>query len=145
MWQVYDEARIAKYFFPRNDKIKARNAMKLSRLQLSRFIRIITGHNQLKYYMSKLDSSISPLCRFCREADETFHHFVFDCPSLFFSRQEIFLDLDMNWTVDKLIKFSYLPHINSLLDPNSVQDIRLTDSESDSQLSANSNSIDNPS
>ena len=138
LWNAYPAARMTKYFFPRNDALKARHAMTLSRLQLGRFIRIITGHNKLRYFHSKMDSTVSPLCRFCHGEVETFHHFVFECPSLFFSRRDIFLDtppdMDMNWSVDKLLAFSYLPHINSLLDPHSVHTITLvqTDSETDS-------------
>ena len=138
MWQAYPAARMTKYFFPRNDMLKARHAMSLSRLQLGRFIRIITGHNKLRYFLSKMDHTVSPFCRFCSEEMETFHHFVFECPSLFFSRRDVFLDalpdMDMNWSVEKLLAFSYLPHINTLLDPHSVHSITLvqTDSETDS-------------
>ena len=134
IWQEYPAARMTKYFFPRTDKLKSKQAMKLSRLQLGRFIRIITGHNQLRYYQSKITPTLSPLCRFCSEKVETFHHFVFECPSLFFSRRQIFLDTppdtDMHWVVQEVLDFSYLQHINVLLDPNSVHTIVLTDSES---------------
>ena len=134
IWAEYPEARMTKYFFPRNDKEKAKAACKLTRLQLGRFVRAITGHNNLRYYQSKIDITLSPICRFCQDDMETFHHFVFECPSLHFSRQEVFLDqlpdMDMNWSVSNILKFSYLPHINRLFDPNAVHDIRLVDTES---------------
>ena len=134
-WNTYPDARMTKYFFPRQCALKSKKICKLSRLQLGRFVRIITGHNNLRYYQSKLDINVSAYCRFCLQQPETFHHFVFECPSLHFSRQRIFLDclpnVQMNWDVDKLLAFSYLPHINSLLDPNSVHDIRLEDTDSE--------------
>ena len=136
-WRDYEGARMTKYFFPRNDKDRARKIYHLSRLQLGRMIRILTGHNNLRYYQSKLDHQISPFCRFCTQEPETFHHFVFECPSLFHSRREIFLDhlpdLDMNWSVQQVLDFSYLNHINRLLDPNSVHDIHLVDTESEGE------------
>ena len=81
--------------------------------------------------------------------NETFHHFVFECPSLYFSRQNIFLDnlpdTNLSWSVSKLLAFSYLPHINVLLDPNAVHDIILTDSESEIELEDdNEETVDDP-
>ena len=136
-WELYSEARMTKYFFKRPDAEKARKIYHLSRLQLGRFVRIITGHNQLRYFQSKIDIQLSPLCRFCGEDMETFHHFVFQCPALFHSRREIFGDClpdqDMNWSVKSILDFSYLPHINRLFDPNAVHDIQLVDTESEGE------------
>ena len=134
-WQEYTEARMTKYFFPRQNKEKAKTACKLSRLQLGRYVRIITGHNNLRYYQSQLDITLSPQCRFCNSDFETFHHFIFECPSLHFSRQQIFLDnlpdTEENWKVKEVLEFSYLPHINRLLDPNNVHNIHLEDTDSE--------------
>ena len=136
-WSEYEDGRMMKYFFPRNDKLKAREIIKLLHLGLGRFIRIISGHNNSRYYQFRLDNTVSPLCRFCANDMETFHHFVFQRPALFFSRQQIFLDQlpdqDINWSVSKILAFSYLDHINRLLDPNSVHDIVLCDSSSESE------------
>ena len=136
-WEEYGEARMTKYFFPKPDCQKSKQIYNLSRLQLGRFVRIITGHNQLQYFQSKANCQLSPLCRFCNEDMETFHHFVFECPSLFHSRRGVFVDnlpdKDMNWSVSKLLEFSYLPHINRLLDPNSVHDIQLVDTDSEDE------------
>lgn len=145
-WNEYGEACMTKYFFPRHDKSKAKQAYSQSRLRLGRFVRIISGHNNLRYYQSKLDVSISPICRFCGEEPETFHHFVFECPALFHSRRRIFLDQlpdrDMNWSVKSLLEFSYLPHIHRLLDPNSVHDIHLVDTESEQESESDADDVD---
>ena len=93
--------------------------MKLSRLQLARFIRIISGHNSLFYFRSKVDPEIKPTCRFCLEEDETFHHLVTDCPRYERKRVEYFYDNiitnDHKWSIKSLIDFSFLPGIDSAM------------------------------
>ena len=85
--------------------------MCLSRLQLGRLVRIVSGHNALKYYNHVLDETLSPTCRLCGMADETFHHLATDCPGTLRDRQEVFGDKDilhnMDWKVDELLDFSY--------------------------------------
>ena len=68
-FEQYNGARMGKLFYNGPDSIKAGYVMKLSRLQLARFIRIISGHNSLFYFRSKVDPDIKPTCRFCLEED----------------------------------------------------------------------------
>ena len=93
---------------------------RLSRAHLSRFIRIISGHNSLFYFRHKVDNDISPTCRFCMEEDECFFHLVNDCPRFFLTRRDIFLDQsicnDHEWSVRQLIDFSFSPGINAALE-----------------------------
>ena len=93
--------------------------MKLSRLQLARFIRIISGHNSLCYFRSKVDGDISPLCRFCLEDNETFDHFVRYCPRFYTLRTQYFLDEiitnNHEWSIRDLNDFSYTPGIDAAL------------------------------
>ena len=49
-WNDYSEARMTKIWYGTQDKFRAKEVCNLSRLQLGRFIRIITGHNALRYY-----------------------------------------------------------------------------------------------
>ena len=89
-------------------------------MELSRFVRIVSGHNGLFYFKSKIDPEINPQCRFCLEADETFFHLVTDCPRFRADREDIFLDTvisnDMSWSVKKLLNFSNLAGIRDALD-----------------------------
>ena len=107
----------------------------MSRLQLGRLIRIITGHKKLKYHSSVIDPLLSPFCSFCGTEPETFFHFVSSCPMLqnlriqYFSHRNIFADL--NWKISELLDFSYETCINDLLDPHDVHNIDLADTESD--------------
>ena len=87
-WQRYPHARQTKFFYPESDKQMGKLAMELTRPQLGRFIRIITGHNNLLYHRSNIDPDIDPMCRFCGEVQETFIHFFTDCPALWHARND---------------------------------------------------------
>ena len=134
-WQDYTEARMSKKWYANQDKHRAKEVCQLSRLKLGRLVRIVTGHNALRYYNHVLDETLSPVCRLCGMADETFHHLATECSETLRDRRDIFRDKDvlvnMDWEVDELLEFSYLPRINNLLDPNGVHDIHLTDTESE--------------
>ena len=136
-WLDYDDARMSKKWYNTQDKHRAREVCQLSRLKLGRLIRIVSGHNALKYYNHVLDETLSPACRLCNMADETFHHLATECPRTHQNRQEVFGNKDilnnMDWEVDELLDFSYRDQINSLLDPNNVHDIRLSDTESEGE------------
>ena len=134
-WNEYDEARMSKYWYGNQDKFRAKEVCNLSRLQLGRFVRIITGHNALRYFNHVLDNSLSPACRLCSNADETFHHLATECTGTRHLRRQFFGDRDilqnMEWDVHEVLEFSYADEINTLLDPNNVHDIRLVDTDSD--------------
>ena len=77
-WTRYPHARQTKFFYPESDKQLGKQTMALTRPQLGRFIRIVTGHNNLLYHTSNINPDLDPMCRFCREKQETFIHF-FTC------------------------------------------------------------------
>ena len=105
--------------------------MKLSRAQLARFVRIISGHNSLFYFRSKIDEE----CRFCREDNETFEHFANTCPRFIqFRRDTLYNQLITNdhmWSVQMLIVFSYLPGINDALEGDTRLNLHLQYEDSD--------------
>ena len=111
---------MTKEFFQGPNKAQAKYVLKLGRLDLARFIKLITGHNGLFYFKSKIDPVISPLCRFCLEQNETFYHLLHDCPRHRNNRQLIFLDeipdFNTNWSVRALLSFSKLTGIRDALD-----------------------------
>ena len=67
--------------------------MQLTRFQLGRYIRIITGHNNLLYHRSNINPDINPMCRFCNETQETFIHFISDCPALWQEQQQLMAEI----------------------------------------------------
>ena len=116
----YEGTRMGKIFYNGPDKLKAKHIFKLSRVQLGRFVRIISGHNALFYFQSKVDNNVSALCRFCEEADETFFHLLTECPRFLCDRNDILQDEiitnDHFWSIRKLLDFSLLPGINDALE-----------------------------
>ena len=49
---------------------------------MKRLVEIVTGHNNLSYFPFEVDPDVNPLCRFWEEENETFHHYITDCPRL---------------------------------------------------------------
>ena len=119
-WNQSKTANHARSFYARPDTSKAKRVYKLARLELGRFARIITGHNNLNFFQNKLGLSPTRSCRYCNTADETITHFLTACPVFVMQRRDVLLDkiptADMQWSVRSLIDFSYIPGINLALE-----------------------------
>jgi hypothetical protein len=90
------------------DKERSKQVMKLGRYNIGRVTRMVTGHNALGYFQSKIDGEISPICRFCEEENETFWHWCTECPVFREARNDSFLDKDPStgeWSVRELLDF----------------------------------------
>ena len=115
-WHTNGIAQHTKGFYSGPHSGKAKFVYKLARLELGRFVRIVTGHNNLNFFQTKIGLWNNPLCRLCGEGNETISHF-FLCPRLRAGRQDIFLDklptADMSWSVRDLLHFSYIPEVNA--------------------------------
>ena len=135
-WVDYKGARMSKQFYPGPDSNQANYILKLGRIELSRVLRLISGHNGLFYFKSKIDPVINPQCRFCLGADETFYHLITDCPAFKISRDSIFLDetidVTQNWSVRKLLDFSYLAGVREAIDGSTELRLFVTHSGMDS-------------
>ena len=109
-------ANHAKSFYKGPNPRKAKYVYKLARLELGRFARIITGHNNLGFFQTKIGLSGSPMCRFCGGGQETITHLLRECPCFELARRDLFKDRlptpDMEWSVRGLLDFSYLPRLN---------------------------------
>ena len=95
---------------------KAKFAIKLARLELGRFGRLITGHNNLNFFQTKIGLWGDPLCRLCRRNDET----IMTAQGFLTYRRETLLNNiptpDMKWSVRALLEFSYIPAVNAALE-----------------------------
>ena len=115
-WTNYEGAVHTKQFYSAPCPRKAKYVYNLARLELGRFIRLITGHNNLNYFQHRLGLQESSSCRFCNTATETYRHLVTECPRWRLTRVDLFQDRDpcsdMSWSVRKLLDFSYNPAIN---------------------------------
>ena len=70
-WERYGEARHTRTFYLCPNPAKAKYVYKLARLELGRFVRVVTGHNNLSSFQNKLGLAPPASCRLCGEGDET--------------------------------------------------------------------------
>ena len=127
-WQRYPHARQTKYFYPRQNKKYGKEVMKFTRFQLTRYIHIVTGHNNLLYHKSNMNPDIDQTCRFCGEQKETFIHFFSDCPALWRAREEAEHGEPGGHIAfqspTQLLNFSFHPRINAALElSEEVEDV----------------------
>ena len=119
-WTNSSQANHARSFYMGPDANKAKYVYKLARLELGRFIRIITGHNNLSFFQAKLGYRSTDMCSLCKEGQETITHLMNDCPKLFKQRWDILAGErplpDMRWSVRKLLDFTYVPCVNALFE-----------------------------
>jgi ribonuclease HI len=88
-WLEYGAARQTKQFFPQGCGSRSKELCKLSRIKLGTAVRVVTGHNNLNYHMSKMVPGHGNICRFCNTELETFFHFITDCDRFEVWRWEI--------------------------------------------------------
>ena len=114
-WDSHTECRQSKLFHPQQDKQIADHVILWDRLKLGRYIRAVTGHNNLLYHLHNMHNIISPICRFCLDAYEEFYHLAYHCPALWWERHLIDAqeqDRQENWTPDQIIDFALSPKLN---------------------------------
>ena len=151
-WQEDTRFVHTKQFYYSPMPAKAKHVYKLARLELGRFVRLITGHNNLNGFQTKIGLWADRTCRLCHAEEETFAHFLHDCPRLWLSRRELFPTgqptPDMQWSVRALLDFSYIPCINAAFegtwahsDPINQDDL---DTSSADLASVNTSNSSNP-
>ena len=116
-WDAYPDARQSRIFHPKISKSLSKSVIIWNKLQLSRYIRAVTGHNNLMYHVHNIDNSISSICRFCLDEREEFNHLAFHCPALWWERQEINSEdpdhsTPQDWTPLQIVHFTFYPRIN---------------------------------
>ena len=89
-WHDYPLARQTKQFFQEIDSLKSKDLYKETRIKVGKLIRVISGHNTLNYHMSLMAPGHDHRCRFCEAANETFYHYLTECPGFETLRAEIF-------------------------------------------------------
>ena len=159
-WTSYNGGRQTKQFFPTLDKKKSSQLLTLSKTQLGRLTRLISGHNNLNYHMSLCNPGHTSLCRLCKTERETFFHFITDCPVLLNTRQTYLSYWETNevtdWNMDRILSFSYVPVVNDAIEfysntdedmwsevPTDASGTDNTESE-DNNEDANNNRMDSP-
>ena len=118
-WREYPGAPQSRYFYSGQDKTKAKEICRLSRFNLGRLIRLVSGHNGFNAHRHNVDNDIDDTCRLCRLGSESFLHFITVCPSLSLDRVRIFQKSFLaptTWDVDEILEFSRLPQISFFMD-----------------------------
>ena len=145
-WQSDTSAAHTKFFYNGPSTHKAKHVYKLARLELGRFVRLITGHNNLNHFQTRIGLWGSPTCRLCGQDNESFIHLLTACPRLRLTRQDIFLDRipcnDMHWSARSLLDFSFIPTINQAFEGTWAHgdplDLPNSDQETETATSHNS-------
>ena len=87
-WKTRNTRRMTKLFYPHPNRGKSKALIKMSRNKARRVVEIRTGQNNLHYIQNKFNR-LDLLCRFCEEEEETFDHFLFECPCFETQRREM--------------------------------------------------------
>ena len=115
-WDHCGQAHHTKGFFFGPHPQKSKYIYKLARLELGRFVRVVTGHNNLNFFQAKIGLTSLEKCRFCGDGNETITHFITKCPRLLRASREFFQDCppcnDMKWSVRDILHFSFIPGVN---------------------------------
>ena len=117
-WDSYPDARQSKLYHAKLDKSRAKKVLSWNKMKLGRYIRAVTGHNNLLYHLHNIDNNISPTYRFCLDGREEFHHLANDCPALWADRQIICAQDPSHstpdrWTSDQILEFALIPKIDA--------------------------------
>lgn len=73
------------------NKLGGKKLLKLDKDILMPLTRLITGHNNLNYFINKLDYDTEPYCRFCEERTmESRTHLIMECSYFSTQRMDIF-------------------------------------------------------
>ena len=114
-WTTYPQARMSKLFLHQPTPNSSKHIMQYGRKTIGRIAKAISGHNNFNYFRSLIDpENQDPACRFCKEnKPETFDHIMLNCPTFTRARLLTIEDSD-NITIDNILKFAYIPVINSI-------------------------------
>ena len=125
-WQLqptkYKHTRI---FFPRMEPKYSKQILKLSRHDLKLLVEIITGHNNLKTFSTKIQPLTNTLCSLCNSMPETVIHLMTECPQLSNERLDLKLarfnpslstDEALAWSLPLTQEFCKLPQTQTLLE-----------------------------
>ena len=118
-WQNLETCRQTKIWFAEASNKMDKALRHFSRSDLSKLIQFITGHCNLNRHISLQDKGHSPLCRHCKDSEETPWHLVTSCPSFFSHRRNIFhgqILYSIDWSPRQLHGFCKESSIWSMLD-----------------------------
>ena len=124
-WDKRADCRQTKLWLPYISKKLSFSLLSRGRIELSKLIQLITGHNFLKRHEALVNRSEDTDCRLCLEDEETSFHVIAECPALARQRQQIFgkcfLAPPLHWTTWEVASFIREAQIGFLLDPPNIR------------------------
>ena len=121
-WIKRTDCRQTKILLPEVDLRKSKVIMGMSRENVSRIVRAVTGHDFRRKHEGLVKASQNTLCRFCEEKAESSSHIILDCPRLASKRTHYFnrplgLSITPNWEPKHLAAFLSDPIISEMEAP----------------------------
>ena len=113
-WQSRTDCRQSRMNWPKPDREKSLNLLKLQREQVGECIQMLSGHNFLKRHMFIAKEVDNPECRLCggeNDAEETSDHIIRECPALANERcrhlgKEVLDQSELGkWCIESLSRF----------------------------------------
>ena len=102
----------------------SKQILKLSRPDLKLLIEIITGHNNLRTFSTKIQTLTNTHCRFCNLAPETVIHMITECTNFKTERQKLKLNKfnpqlsttqSLTWSIPLTLEFFKTPAIHNII------------------------------
>ena len=106
------------------DPKRSKTLLNMNRVRLKRMVEIITGHNKLKSFSTKIKALTDTTCRFCKtHNNETAAHLLTECTYFNQYRQETklkyYLPLikqgQLNWSIPLTENFFDIPEVAAIL------------------------------
>ena len=120
-WEMRKDCRQTKLWFPQLSKRLSFSLLAQGRVNLSRMIQLITGHNFLNRHEALVNKTGDADCRLCLEDEETAIHVIAECPALARPRLQTFgkcfLALPLQWSIQEVASFIREAQIGFLFEP----------------------------
>ena len=125
LWQTDDNKyKHTKIFFPRMEPKYSKQILKLSRPDLKLLIEIITGHNNLKSFSTKIKALADTQCRYCHKYPETVMHLLTTCSHFNTERLQLKLNRfdpqqstthSLTWSIPLTLEFFKQPALHKII------------------------------
>ena len=118
-WVNGKDARQTRIFFPKVNLSKSAKIRQMDRMNISRVIRALTGHDFRKRHEGLVRGVEASNCRFCWQEEETSSHIINDCPRLAEMRMDKFKTslgskVTPTWQPEQLAAFLSDPSISEM-------------------------------
>ena len=112
IWKTYPGQKLARKLVLGPNSSLSRSLLKLGKVGIRRAVALITEHGHFRKHLHRVGIyKDDPICRMCKQEEETASHILFDCPflerkrfALFTTREELEGDTDIGTKILQLVK-----------------------------------------